>query len=151
MHVGRVYPWLRDLWAVETTWWPHWAPRKFYLFFGQPQLNPLWSFIDVDYQVTGEGIVSADRKSVRYPLFGEVGVWNGDLYLFNQFSGLPNPTRFNLIITRAGIPNVSVRSQISTYSGPLTIAQWDESDNIPPWYDGSPPSGGVRCAVWSEV
>lgn len=151
MHRGNPYPYLTDLWAVETTWWPYWAPRKFYVFFGQPQIHPEWSFITITDQVSDEGLVAFDRRSVRYDLVGEPGVWNAEVFLSNQFTGLPNPTKFQLRIIRPGIPPVSNRYEIATYTGPLNVAQWALSDVIPPFYDGIPLTGGCRPAVWSEV
>lgn len=151
MHLGRQYPYHQDLWAVETTWWPYWAPRKFYVFFGQPQTQPEWSFISITDQVSAEGVVAFDRRSVRYDLAGEIGVWNGEIFLFNQFTGPPHPTKFQLRIIRPLLPPVSNRYQIATYDGPLNVAQWSLSDLIPPYYDGIPVEGGCRPATWLEV
>jgi len=151
MHKGRSYPYLDDLWAVETTWWPYWAPRKFWVFFAQPQTDPDWSFITIPDQVTATGIVAANRKSVSYDLVGQAGVWTATLFLFNQFAGAASPIRFNLRILQTGAPPVTNRSDLSAFTGPLTIPQWALSDVIPPWYHGTPVEGGCRPATWSEV
>jgi len=151
MHKGRIYPWLPDLWATESTWWPNWVPRKLVASFGQPQTDPQWSFVTIASQTSSEGVVSLERQSVSYDLAGEAGVWSGTIFVFSQRLPIPTATRFLLQITRPGVPIVSNRDSINLFTGPLTIAQWSSSDVIPPWYNGTPIDGGCRCALWSEV
>lgn len=151
MQKGRGYPYHDDLWCVETTQWPHWVPRFFRLQFTQPQPLAEWAFITIADQVTDEGIPSVDRLSIRYPVPGELGIWEGDFYVFclQNGSSPPNATHGNLIIRRPGIPNVH-NADVEPWGAHLFFA-WANSDVIPPWYDGQPLLGRADPCAWAFI
>lgn len=70
MHVGRRYPYLWAFWAVETQYWPNYAPRHF-LLSGPLGNGSLWDRLNTSDFLSAEGFVCG-------PLGGDAQ-WNFDL------------------------------------------------------------------------
>lgn len=64
MHVGRVYPYLRDRWAIPTAFWPGFAPAAIKL--EHSALPNEWLILQIFKEITFEGVAAADRQSVSY-------------------------------------------------------------------------------------
>lgn len=65
MHVGRLYPYLDDLWAVSALFWPGFVPRQVVFSLAGP-LGTYWSPLIGYEAVSRIGEPSADRDTVTY-------------------------------------------------------------------------------------
>lgn len=152
MHVGRTYPYMHDLWACSSQFWPGFVPRCVFLDFQIGQPYP-WDELSGLSFATFDGIVNATREIVDYPcpLFGS---WTSLTFrIQTAFPGGIKATVLSMFGTNPLHP-----SPANAISDPFPTPQYGISCNS--WPNGSsvlpnvvyvPPLLSARPALWAEV
>lgn len=159
MHVGRVYPYHVQRWAVPSLFYDPlnsgggWIPRKMWIAWdgGQPAG---WTDFNAFTGASEIGVVSFDWQAVEYTWFVALGIYDriSVTLLATDFPLNPRPLRYDLGIISGGLVLGAAVSDLRTppvYT--VGNAVWPTGTQPPAGGTYLPPDVIVRPAKWSEV
>lgn len=151
MHLGNPYPYLSDLWACSSQFWPGWVPRKLLLSFDGVQAFPWLDVGGLNY-VSLVGAISVSRESVDYELAPPPGYDFFHAYLQTAEAPIKG-TVYSIILRKpGGVFNATAGSAVhpSPAYGILNDT-WPDGTVVSPNTSYVPPVCTARAALWGEV